>query len=344
VKRKLASIQKVLEVSPIEGADRIVQIKVLGWNLVALKDEFQPGDLCVYFEIDSILPDVPCFEHIKRGSSKASALRLRTIKLRGVISQGLALPIKALDSFEEAQILWQDPMFTGWSEGQDVTDIIGVKKWEPREPGAKQDLVLKEMRGIECFVTVKMDGCSATYVHKDGDYQVCSRNLSLKSMAEKEAMLEQRKAEGKEVWPARLDRWWEMSDRLGLKEKLEARGNFAIQGEICGPGVNGNRLSLTELGFWAFQVFDIDAQKYLDYEDFVDFIKDVDLQIVPLDFLFSLNHSVEDLLDMAKGKYNNGFHREGIVVRPLKEMGSKVLKGRASFKVINNDYLLKTKQ
>ncbi len=57
--RQLASIQKILKLEPIEGADAIVCATVLGWQLVVKKDEFKVGELCVYVEIDSILPDKP---------------------------------------------------------------------------------------------------------------------------------------------------------------------------------------------------------------------------------------------------------------------------------------------
>jgi RNA ligase (TIGR02306 family) len=88
--RKLASIQKILAVDPIEGADAIVRVKVLGWECVALKDEFSVGDNCVYFEIDSLLPVAPWTDFLRKGDERP--FRLKTVKLRGVTSQGLALP------------------------------------------------------------------------------------------------------------------------------------------------------------------------------------------------------------------------------------------------------------
>jgi RNA ligase (TIGR02306 family) len=163
-------------------------------------------------------------------------------------------------------------------------------------------------------------------------------------MEEKQVLYDQRKAEGKEVWAPRLDRWWEMSDKLGLKEKLEAKGNFSIQGEICGPGIQKNRLKLTENKLYVFNVYDIDNAQYLGYEAFIAFCEDLDLEVVPIDGFVTIDdtYTVDKLLEMAEGKYESGHEREGIVVRPLKERYSHALQGRTSFKAISNKFLLKT--
>jgi RNA ligase (TIGR02306 family) len=376
--RKLASIQKITEILPIDGADNIVKVKVLGWDLVAKKGEFAEGDPCVYFEIDSQLPEHPVFEFVKRGSTKSSALRLRTIKLRGVVSQGLAMPLSVLQHFRDGAVRLLELNdeqasnfdYHSWIDhlelGQDVTDIFGITKWEPKESSGKQGQVSKgnfpfyvpktdetriqscpdvldEMRGVKVYSTVKMDGCSATYIHLNGEYNVCSRNLALKSLEEKLALYEERKSKGKEVWEPKVDRWWEMSDRLGLKEKLEARGNFAIQGELCGPGIQKNRLGLKENKLYVFNVYDIDNTKYLNLPEFIEFCHELGLDTVPIEEEFVIDETitVPKLLEMAEGKYDSGHEREGIVVRPVKERYSHILKGRMSFKAISNKFLLK---
>src|SRR5260221_575643 len=95
--RKLASIQKVLDIQPIPNADAIEVVTINGWKVVSKKGEFKIGDLCVYFEIDSFLPIKPEFEFLRKSCYRKMAdgsegFRLRTIKLRGQISQGLVLP------------------------------------------------------------------------------------------------------------------------------------------------------------------------------------------------------------------------------------------------------------
>ena len=89
--RKLASIQKIIDLEPIEGADAIEKATVLGWQLVVKKGEYQVGDLMVYFEIDSLLPERPEFEFMK-----ARGMRVRTIRLRGQVSQGICFPLSIL--------------------------------------------------------------------------------------------------------------------------------------------------------------------------------------------------------------------------------------------------------
>ena len=112
--RKLASIQKVLEVNPIPKADAIEVIKVLGWEIVVKKGEFQVGDNVVYIEIDSIVPDKPEFEFLRDRK-----FRVRTIKLRGQVSQGICFPLNILPK-------------GNYKEGDDVTEVIGIKKYDPQ--------------------------------------------------------------------------------------------------------------------------------------------------------------------------------------------------------------------
>ena len=102
--RKLASIRRVVEIKPIEGADAIEAIRVDGWWCVTKKGEFKVNDLCTYFEVDSFLPVRPEFEFLRKACFKSTkhlgdGFRLKTIKLRGQVSQGLALPITILSSF-----------------------------------------------------------------------------------------------------------------------------------------------------------------------------------------------------------------------------------------------------
>lgn len=118
MERQLASVQRVLSKKPIEGADSIEQITVMGWNLVSMKDEFQVGDLCVFMEVDSVLPELPEFEFMAK-----HRYRVKTIKLRGALSQGLAMPLSILTKFNSQQLTIQ--------EGLDITELLGVKKWEP---------------------------------------------------------------------------------------------------------------------------------------------------------------------------------------------------------------------
>lgn len=135
--RKLATIRRIADINPIPGADAIIRLTVDGWELVSAKDNgFQIGDLIVYFEIDSFLPVTEAFEFLRSRCYKSTAhmgegFRLRTIKLRGQISQGLAMPLSEFFDFDENDNNWYAPGRGDYlREGDDVTEFLGVKKWE----------------------------------------------------------------------------------------------------------------------------------------------------------------------------------------------------------------------
>ena len=137
--RKLVTIQKISDLKPIENADAIECAGVLGWHVVVKKGEFKIGDPCVYFEIDSLLPVVSEFAFLSKSGVKKSyadgkeyeGYRLKTIRLRGQISQGLCLPISILDGKKYPTDSRKNPVY---QTGTDVTSLLGVVKYEPVIP------------------------------------------------------------------------------------------------------------------------------------------------------------------------------------------------------------------
>ena len=236
MKRKLASVQTISDIQPIEGADRIEVVSVLGWKCVAKKGEFHTGDLCVYFEVDSFLPVCEKFEFLRNSCYKNNDLMgegflLRTQKFRGQISQGLALPLTILPTDAEqcaSQI------------GDDVTEILGVHKWSTPEVATgsgtaigpmpysipKTDEIrvqaepglIEEFKGVPYYISTKMDGTSVTMYLIDGKFGVCGRNFEYAD---------------NEKCP-----FWKFAHKNEIREKIEAGAatiglkNFAIQGEI----------------------------------------------------------------------------------------------------------------
>lgn len=333
MERKLVSIQVVDRLSPIEGADQIEQARVMGWTVVVKKGEFSPGDPCVFFEIDSVLPaSAPWAEFMKpRG------YRVRTLKLRGVLSQGLALPVHILGGDVPAV-------------GTEVKDRLGVVKFEPPLPEARDGTrevagpfpalvpktdeirlqsalgVLDEIRGREFYVSTKLDGSSATFFKSpDGEFLACSRNWAVTKGS---------------------NPLWKVAERRGLAERVPE--GFAVQGELCGPGIQKNRLGLSEPEVFAFSVYDARAARYLDHAEFLAFCREREIPTVPIERVVrgdeaqGFEHSLDRWLEAARGLYAGTRNRkEGIVVRPLVETPSPTLGGRLSFKVINNDFLLK---
>ena len=329
--RKLASIQKIKEIEAIEGADAIEKAYVLGWQLVIRKGEFSVGDLCVYCEIDSIMPDKPEFEFVR-----AKGNRIKTIRLRGQISQGICFPLSVL------------PEGTEMTEGLDVTDILGVTKFEPPIPAnlagtvkgmfpsfiPKTDetrvqvleKVLTAYAGTVCYVTEKLDGSSVTFYLKDGEFGVCSRNLDLE-FSEDNSM-------------------WKFAIANKLEEKLKALNrNLALQGEIIGEGIQKNKYKLKGQSIYFFNVFDIDAYSYFSLQEVKALLGDLDLNMVPvLEENYLLESNVEALVAKSKLKsvLNKDTIAEGIVIRPVEEkIDRNVMQGRMSFKAINPDFLIK---
>ena len=332
MERKLASIRKVENVFPIEGADMIEVAVVGGWKVVTKKGEFKPGDLAIYCEVDSFLPIKEEFEFLRKSSYKKmgeqEGFRLRTVKLRGQLSQGLLLPAS-------------QEILSLYKEGEDVSEILGIVKYEPPIPAELAGKVkgmfpsflrktdeeriqnltenYNEWKEKEFYVTEKLDGSSATYYLKDGEFGVCSRNLEL---------LE---TEG--------NTFWKVARELDLENKLRETGrNISIQGELVGEGIQGNPYKIKGQTVYFFNAFDIDTQQYYTQEEMENFIQSLNLKTVPiLDRNYTLPETVEDLLQYADGKseLNKDFGREGIVVRSLDRS--------ISFKVISNSFLLKEK-
>ena len=326
--RKLASIQKIWNLEPIEGADAIEKARVLGWELVVKKDEFNVGDLCVYCEIDSILPERPEFEFLK-----PRKMRIKTVKLRGQVSQGICFPLSVL------------PEGTPIEEGLDVTEILGVTKYEAPIPAFLEGVmkggfpsfipktdeprvqIVQEMldrhAGEECYVTEKIDGSSVTYYRNDGQFGVCTRNMEI---------LEDEK-----------NSQWGFARENVLEEKLrKLNRNIALQGEIVGENIQKNTLNLRGQTVFFYNVFDVDAYRYMDFKDFVSTVESLGLKTVPvLQESYHLENDIDKLVEKSIGKsvINPKGWREGIVIRPHKEQFENG--ERFSFKVVNPKFLLK---
>jgi RNA ligase (TIGR02306 family) len=339
--RKLVTVRTVDAIRPIPGADAIECAIVEGWTVVIKKGEFAVGDRCVFFEIDAFLPlDDPRFAFLEKAAitwNEQRGVRLRTMKLRGQISQGLILP---LSQFAEIDAL-ADPAL----RQRDWAELFGIGKWEPVIPAclsgevegafpsfiAKTDQeriqnlpeVLAANDGLAFEVTVKLDGSSMTVFHNAGALGVCGRNWQL------------RETPGNSLWRvARENRLLEALATLGR--------NVALQGEIIGEGIQGNPEKLRGQQFHVFDVFDIDCGSHCGMDErhaIVDALRvlGAGVRTVPLLEVSTLERfggSMAQVLAYAEGpSLNPGTSREGVVF--------KRLDGGLSFKAISNSYLLK---
>jgi len=326
--RKLASVQTIITVTPIPDADNIEVVRVLGWNCVTKKGEFQIGDRCVYVEVDAVLPKTnPEFFFLEKAH-----YRIQTVKLRGVVSQGIAFSLNILP--------------TGlFDVGDDVTDVLGIVQYIPK--GSMGDIIgagefpsfisktdetrvqslgelLKKNVGLKCDYTEKIDGTSATYFVKDGVFGVCSRNQQLTH------------SEGA---------YWDMATKYDIEKKLKSYGrNIAIQGEIAGPGVQGNKYQFAEKRLFVFNVIEIDSREYYNNMKVAEFCIGNEFLSVPILGLYTITDDVDRVVEMSDGfsVFNNKIPREGIVIRAIEDYNDPI-DGRISFKAINPKFELKFK-
>ncbi len=349
VVRNLASIQRIIALERIENADNLECCNVLGWKVVVKKGEFHVGDYCVYFEVDSILPKTSWSEFLVDKNRPDKPIRLKSICLRGQISQGLAIPLSALgeDFLQGISI----------EEGLDLTDKLGIVKYEPYISPELQGQVkgnfpsfliktdshrlqayprlIEEMHGKSCYITIKVDGTSSTFYnrcdeHGYDDFGVCSRNMNLKE--------------------SETNTYWKAARQYDVANILKGR-NLSIQGEVFGPGIQKNRLGTDKVGLEVFDIFNIYEHRYYDLSEQVMFCSINNLPMVKIiyDGIFKWNY-VDELIDFSNSQNypnhsdKNDSPAEGIVIRSNPECYSNVLRGRMAFKVISNRYLLKYKE
>ena len=353
MERNLATIRRIKEIKPIEGADAIELAVVNGWQVVVAKNAgHQVGDLVVYCEIDSFLPTEPEFEFLRKSSYKKmgdqEGFRLRTIKLRGQVSQGLIIPLKDAYSLYKRSTPNLDMQ---WFEGLDVTEMIGIVKYEPPIPahlagkvkGSFPSFLRKtdeeriqnlEKEYIEWtlsskhqfYATEKLDGSSFTCYIKNGEFGVCSRNMDLLETED--------------------NTFWAVARSLDLENKLKSLGkNICFQGEMVGSGIQGNHYNMKDQTVFFYNIFLIDEREYVGYDEFRNMLFDLDLACVPvLSYPFNFPSdpetaipTVSDLLRSSEGKsiLNDKVEREGLVIRSMDRT--------ISFKAISNKFLLGSK-
>lgn len=334
--RKLASIQRVLNLLPIPNADTIELAQINGWQCVVKKGAFQVGNLGVYFEIDAVPPDSPLFDFLWKGqTARPESLRIKTMRLRGALSQGLLLPL--------ADLVDEGFPVSGLPDGTDVTELLGVAKYEPPPPDGMGDYrgpfpalvpktdetraqsfpsLLEELRGKPYVVTLKCDGTSSTFCMWEDSFHACGRNHSI---LENDNM------------------FWRVAIRYRLDEVMSLYPYLALQGEVVGPGIQSNHMGLKTIDFRAFNLYNMKVGQYEDPVELFDFCEEHGIPYAPVvERGESFNHTLDSLLKLAEGKYEGTSNeREGIVIRSAMGEYSPTLAGRLSFKAINNRFLLK---
>ena len=340
--RKMAEIVLVGPIIPHPNADTLSIAQVHGWNVIIRTGEFQEGDRAVFFQQDAWVP-YTLAPFLKKGDKDRSynevlGDRVRAIKLRGIVSNGILLPI---------HILRDLPQWYEVPVGTDVSEFLGIQKWEPPIPaclsgqmkGNFPSFIRKtdQTRIESCWddfldhsnefyrIEHKMDGSSITIYHNQGELGVCSRNINLK--------LEQ---EG--------NTFVDVAKSSMILDALQKTGmNIAVQGELCGPGIQNNIHGLDKPEIFVFDIWDIDSQSYLSPYDrgvILENLRKMGANISEVEV-------IEDSIHLEAARMNTIPAMKKFVDRSLgktKCIEGMVFKSRESdftFKVINDTYLLK---
>lgn len=395
--RVLARVVAVDGIRPIDKADAIEIAEIGGWQVVVKKGEFEKGALGVYFEIDSALPFEDeryaflrdrCLKQWKNGDEVIKkVLRIRTIRLRGELSQGLLLPISQFpeakreigyDLTSKLKVEHIDELdermrseigIRGNSLRQSlpkwvpdgvvsVLDAINNKwkhlKWavysrlfprqarlrldrgnfpsqipktdEPRVQNLKH--FWQTCQHTEWEVTEKADGSSMTVAYSPSckpikPFIICSRNMYKGDGTDNDDHF---------CTTARACKLDQTLPEYCIRNNTE----LAIQGELVGPKVNGNRDKFEDFEFHVFRIFNLKEKRWLKPRDRYDVCAALGLKHVRVLNealrVFEVYPTVETLLKFAEGKTERGNEREGIVC--------KSVDGVVSFKVVSNKYLL----
>ena len=328
--RNLASIKVIKNIENIENSDTLALATIDGWGIVIKRGEYNIGDMVIYCEIDSWIPHEIAPFLSRDGEPKIyegiRGNRLKTVKLRGTLSQGLILPTSRLSQ--------------PFSEGDDVTEALGIIKWErpidaglrgevrgnfPMEIPKTDEIRVQSIRnysllaGRKFVMHEKLEGSSITIYKKNGEFGVCSRNQNLKE--------------------SDSNRYWLTVRMLKIEELLADVDNIALQGELIGPGIQANIYKLNDFRIYFFNILDLSipntiGSPYSETQS-AEFFKAKGLHKVPYLGEIVLPEDRNAIIEMADG--NSTLYprqREGIVFRSIDGIPT-------SFKAISNKYLLK---
>lgn len=351
---KLASVQIIKDIQPIADSDFIELAFLLGWQVVVKKNEFKIGEKVCYIQIDTVVPELPEYEFLRDRK-----FRVRTIKLRKQLSQGLIVPLPR----------------GNWKENEDVSELFQIKKYEKPDnnpekyekpripkvwykkliylfqyhylykwfPALKRKLrskfpkhlvsitdeeriqnipqVLEQYKGKDFVVSYKLDGSSITIIHEKVFGKSKFRICSRRF----------------ELHDKKND-WYKVFESTNFQEhilklvKYFNTDDIIVQGEAIGK-FNGNRHNLPKDEIRLFNIY-VDGER-LKPLPFVSACEKLFIPHCPVNAMYTLNHTMEQILKISEIKdiLNPLVETEGLVWRCVDD--------NLSFKVINNKYLLK---
>jgi len=347
MERKLASLEVIKSLRPIPGADNIEVATVKGWHCVVKKGDFKIGDWCIYFEVDSVLPELEPFEFLRKNCwiERYKGFRIKTVKLRGQVSQGLVMPLTIFLSLKRhIEPAYLEP-------GIDLTNTFNVQKYVPEIPSCLSGKVvapfptniipktdeervenlsdtLEQLHGTSIYITEKLDGSSCTFYLYDDHFGVCGRNWEWE--------------EDNKNMNWEIARKYDIENKLRYY-KLQTGCEIALQGEIIGPGIQKNKYNLDKVTVRFFTSHDLTKHQQDTFARLLSILRYLNLKPVPIVDKYSILEKDSDYwIEKSKGfsTLNSRIKREGIVVKTLENKTWPGL-GIISFKAINPEYLLK---
>lgn len=358
--RKLATVRRISNIKSIENANAIEVAFVDGWECVCKKNEFKIGDKIVYIEIDSIVPERPEFEFLRNRK-----FRIRTIKLRGQISQGLILPLSVLPPNKEYKI------------NDDVTEILGITKYDPQaeqenklfaQKTSKTNPLIKFFMKFKLFrrfyIKPKRGGFPA-WISKTDEERIQNKVGMFKTEKElgtKFVVTEKIDGQSGTFFLEKVGRkykfgvcsrnvnitndpnhngsYWKIAKQLDienvLRQLIGKEDRIVLQGEIVGERIQGNKYRIKGYDFYAFNL--IYPNRKIPTKEMAKMLKPFNIKsVMIIEENFELKNDIAEMVDYAKGNslLLPSQKREGVVIRSFEK--------NISFKVINPDFLLAEK-
>lgn len=353
--RKLCSVEEILDIKKAENSDNLELAIIKGWQVVVKKDEFKKGEKVVYFEIDSLIPRTSITEFLfKDKKDYAQEARLKTIRLRSNLSQGLILSFSQIQEYYKEISESPFDLSNDLEVGTDLTEQLKIQKYEPPVPediGAKPSSrvweisktdedryqsnpnLVEDLKGKKYYASVKLDGTSTTVIlnfdeNENPEVNVCGRNTCYTENPN--------------------NKYWAVAMKYSMKEKIldyfaKTGKRLAFQGELIGPKIQANKMGLFENDLYIFNVWIAEGKlpyEKCDIDTALAIAKELELKFVPIELTGVFNYNTEDLQELTNLPYKKYFSNakpsqniEGLVFR------SKDMK--VSFKVVNNNFLLK---
>lgn len=320
------------------NADSLEITSIFGYTVIFKENQYKEGDLVVFVPEDALVPltderwsylrqdswtapEITYQTQILNLNDRQIFARIKAIRLRGIFSMGVITPAES----------W-------WEVGQNVQNELHIFKWEPEIPMTRGECekdpgflpVYTDIESLrrwpnllnneEVILTEKIHGANGRWLFHAGRLWVGSHNHI--------------KKEGPNLW-------WDVAKKFDLKNKLSKFPSLAMYGEVFGQVQKGFGYDIQHGNSIAlFDIMDVNNHQFLNYDEFLDMAKTLELPVVPLLYRGLWNNELQKLSNGQTIIGHEKHIREGFVVRPIKERWNDEI-GRVILKLVGEEYLIK---